>query len=126
MIPQNYTLINKMQDMPSKTYKINWENGHIEGFIDGKTAIAQAVELAVSTERGVWKIYSNNYGSDVYKLIGKSNEYAMSEMKRMIDDSLVPDSRIDGTTDFKFDKISGGLTCDFTAKTTAGDVSGTV
>lgn len=126
MIPDSYIMTSTVKDMPSKTYKIDWENNSISGFIDGIDAIAQSVELAVSTERYIWDIYSWNYGSELHTLIGKSDGYAMSEMKRMIHDALLPDTRVKDTYDFVFKPTKDGIECSFTVSTIAGDVNATV
>lgn len=126
MLPETFKIQSTATAIPSKTYKIDWEAGRIGGFIDGKEAVQQAIDLAIGTERYLWEIYSWNYGSEIYKLIGKSDAYAMSEMKRMIQDALSPDSRIKNTSDFKFEKGRGEITCQFTAQTTVGDLSARV
>ena len=84
MLPETYNEISVIKDSPSKTYKIDWDNNRILGFIDGKDAVSQSIELALTTERYVWDIYSWNYGSDIHTLIGQNDVYAMYEMKSMI------------------------------------------
>ena len=126
MLPETFNIEYTSTTTPSKTYKIDWEAGRIGGFIDGKEAVKQAIDLAISTERYLWPIYSWNYGSEIYQLLGKSDAYAMSEMKRMIQDALSPDSRITETKDFTFEAERGNITCQFTASTTVGDINATV
>ena len=126
MLPETYNEISVIKDSPSKTYKIDWDNNRILGFIDGKDAVAQSIELALTTERYVWDIYSWNYGSDIHTLIGQNDVYAMSEMKSMIKDALSPDGRVTDVSDFQFIKTKDGLDCSFTATTTVGEVNGTV
>lgn len=126
MLPETFNIEYTSTSIPSKTYKINWDTGRIEGFIDGNDAVKQAMDLAITTERYLWRIYSWNYGSELYQLIGQSDAYAMSEMKRMIQDTLSQDSRITGTSDFKFEVERGNITCQFTAKTTVGEINATV
>lgn len=126
MLPDTFNIEYTATAIPSKTYKINWDTGRIEGFIDGKDAVRQSIDLAITTERYLWGIYSWNYGSEIYRLIGKSDAYAMSEMKRMIQDALSQDSRITETLDFKFEAARGDVTCQFTAKTTVGEINATV
>ena len=66
MIAKTFTLATQGDTMPSKTYKIDWKNGRIDGFIDGADAIAQSAELAITTERYIWHTYSWDYGSDKF------------------------------------------------------------
>lgn len=126
MLPETFTIEYTSTTMPSKTYKIDWETGRIGGFIDGKEAVGQAMELALTTERYIWGIYSWNYGSEIYRLLGQADAYAMSEMERMIKDALSPDSRITETKDFTFEANRGEITCQFTASTTVGEINATV
>ena len=126
MLPETFKVEYTSTTMPSKTYKIDWETGRIGGFIDGKEAVGQAIELAITTERYLWGIYSWNYGSEIYRLLGQSDAYAMSEMENMIKDALSPDSRITDTKDFTFEANRGEITCQFTASTTVGEINATV
>jgi len=126
MLPETFTIEYTSTTMPSKTYKIDWETGRIGGFIDGREAIGQAMELALSTERYLWGIYSWNYGSELYTLIGQADAYAMSEMERMIKDALSPDSRVKEAKDFTFEANRGEITCQFTVSTTVGEINATV
>ena len=126
MISETFTLATQDEEMPSKTYEIDWENGRIGGFIDGTDAIAQSAELAVTTERYIWHTYSWNYGSEIYTLIGKNDAYIVSEMKRMIEDALSTDTRIKEISDYVFDRTDRGISCSFTLKTTAGDINASV
>lgn len=126
MLPETFKVEYTSTAMSSLTYKIDWEKGVIGGFINGKDALAQAMDLAITTERYLWGIYSSNYGSEIYLLLGQSDAYAMSEMKRMIQDALKPDGRIKGTSGFTFDVDRGVITCQFTASTIVGDVNATV
>lgn len=126
MLPETFNVEYTATSMPSKTYKIDWENGRIDGFIDGREAIGQSIELAITTERYLWDIYSWNYGSEIYALMGQSDSFAMSEMKHMIQDALSQDSRINEAKDFTFKTNRGEITCQFTASTTVGDINATV
>lgn len=126
MLPETFTIEYTSTTMPSKTYKIDWETGRIGGFIDGKEAVGQAMELALTTERYIWDIYSWNYGSEIYRLLGQADAYVMSEMELMIKDALSPDSRITETKDFTFEANRGEITCQFTASTTVGEINATV
>lgn len=122
MLPQTVKIKNSdYQDSPSYTYKIDWENHHISGFVDGKDAIKQATNLHLSTERYAWIIYSWQYGSELNTLIGKPIDYVISEMKRMIKDALIVDRRIRDVTDFKFTINGKDITCKFKIRTLEGD-----
>ena len=89
-------------------------------------AIEQAVDLHLTTERYQWTIYSWQYGSDIYKLIGEPYDYVKSEMKRMIKDALSIDSRITDVGDFEFSFDKGNITCKFRITTNEGEFDGEV
>ena len=126
MLPETFKIEYSTSNIPSKTYKIDWENGTIGGFIDGKEAVQQAVELALTTERYIWSIYSWNYGSEIHTLFGKSDAFAMSEIELMIKDALSVDPRIKDVTDFTFYVNRGVITTQFTVNSTVGDISATI
>lgn len=122
MLPQTLDIRNSTaHPIPTKTYQIDWDNKHIKGFIDGVDAIEQAVDLHLTTERYQWTIYSWQYGSDIYKLIGEPYDYVKSEMKRMIKDALSIDSRITDVDDFEFSFDKGNITCKFRITTNEGE-----
>lgn len=122
MLPQKLD-IRKLSanPIPTKTYKIDWDNKRIMGFLDGEDAMKQAVDLHLSTERYQWVIYSWQYGSEIYKLIGKPYDYARLEIKRMIRDALSIDSRITDVDDFKVEFNDGDIHCKFKIITTEGE-----
>lgn len=127
MLPQTLTIQNTSANpIPSKTYKIDWDSKRISGYVDNVDAIKQAVDLHLSTERYHWIVYSWQYGSELYKLIGKPHDYAEAEAKRMIEDALSIDSRILDVTDFTFDFSKGDMICKFKIRTNDGDINSEV
>ena len=66
------TEIIKQADMPSKTYRIDFQTGRISGTVDGRDAMVQAIRKILQTERFQYLIYSWNYGMEWSRLIGKS------------------------------------------------------
>lgn len=123
MLPQTLDIRNSSAyPIPNKTYKVDWDNHRIIGYIDDLDAIEQAIDLHLSTERYEWVIYSWQYGSEIYNLIGKPYDYAKAEMKRMIKDALSIDSRITDVSDFSFEFDKGNLHCRFKVMTTEGEL----
>ena len=55
----------ELESQPSKTFKIDWENDKIEGFIYDVEAIKQAVALSLMTNRFVYPIYYSDRKSVV-------------------------------------------------------------
>lgn len=89
-----------LDDEPTLTFKV--ENGRIRGKIDELSAMVQAVDKILRTERLVYSIYSEQYGNDLNDLIGKDIGYAKVEAERMIKEALLADDRV---TDVEIDTI---------------------
>lgn len=73
--------------------------------IDGLEALKQTVETILSVERYKFPIYSWNYGIELDSLIGKSYNYAITEIRRRIEEALEMDDRIETVDNFEFEKI---------------------
>lgn len=106
---------------PSLTYQI--KDGHIEGKIDGLNAVAQAVDLTLSTERFENLTFSTDYGAETKDLIGASRDYIRGDLERRISESLAEDDRVTGMSDFgiEFDRENAHVT--FTVHTIFGDIA---
>ena len=106
---------------PSKTYRLG-DNGHIEGFVDGREAVAQAIKLMLSTERFAYSIYSPDYGVEVEDLIGARREFVVGDIERRITEALTEDDRISGIEDFEITFSGETANVSFTANTIFGNV----
>lgn len=92
-------------ELTSRTYRFDFENKRIEGFIDGKEAILQAVIKILKTERYSNVIYDDSYGVELDNLIGKEFDYVISQLERTIRESLLEDDRISDVVDFNWKKL---------------------
>lgn len=109
---------------PSRTYAVNFDTGRIVGFIDGQEAMKQAILKILLTERFSYLIYSWNYGAELNAVIGKSYPIFESEIKRVICEALLADSRINSVSEFKVDKIDKrNAAVSFIANTIFGDIA---
>ena len=97
-------------------------NGRIEGKIDGLKAAAQAVELALNTERFAYPVYSWDYGVEWSTLIGKDREYVEADIRRRIQEALLEDDRVIAVTDFSTEFEREHLKVKFTAVTSFGSL----
>lgn len=79
-------------DEPTLTFEV--KDGRIRRKIDEYPAMVQAVDKILKTERFVWAIYDDQYGHDLDTLIGKSMDYAKTEVDRMIKEALYDDDRV--------------------------------
>lgn len=81
-----------MAESPTLTYQV--KNGRILNHVDGHEAMIQGVDKILKTDRFVYPIYDQQYGNDFSELFGKSFSYAVVEVKRMLTEALLADSRI--------------------------------
>ena len=127
MIPKTNGLITpettvKFEDYPTKTYYIDPATNQISGFVGGLDAMRQAVEIIFSVERYKWRIYTPNFGIELEGLVGMDQGVAASELKRRIEEALIPDNRIYGASNFIFRwPDANTLHCSVTVNTVYGD-----
>lgn len=84
---------NEEDENPTLTFQIY--NGRIRNKFDGLRAMEQAIDKILKTERFVYPIYSDQYGNDLYDLIGEERDYAVVEVERMITEALESDDRVE-------------------------------
>ena len=116
-------------DQTTRTYKMDLEAGRVAGFVDNTEAMEQVIFKILSTERFDFLIYSWNYRSETKSAVGTSFPVFSSEIKRVIREALLTDSRITDVVDFavaQIDKRTADVS--FTAETIFGriDVKRTV
>ena len=114
----------EIQEQPSKTYKMDFKENSIRGFVDGVEAVRQAVFRILNTERYQYLIYSWNYGIETLDLYGQPVTYVCPELERRITEALLADTRILRVADFEHDTSKKGvLYTTFTVSTIFGDFS---
>lgn len=87
--------------IPTRTYKLDTESGHIIGYVDGDEALQQAANKAMRTPRFSCLAYDDQYGSELGSLMGNNEitrEYIESEIEFILKDALCQDGRF---TDIK-------------------------
>lgn len=84
--------------------------------------MVQAVEIALSTRRFHWQIYTPNFGTIYDDLPGREFGLVCGEIRRRTLDALSADDRITGVEDFKFRQDGESVTASFMVKTVFGDV----
>lgn len=111
---------------PSKTYKFDFEKGDlVNEYIDNEEAIKQAALKSILTYRDKYLIYSEDYGCEIFYLIGEaySEEYLKIEVPRLISEALMPDERIESADNFEISKQGDRLTVSFEISTTITDTN---
>lgn len=111
-------------EQTTRTYKIDFASGRVAGFVDGREAMEQAIFKILATERFAHLIYSWGYGVEQNAVLGKSWRVFASELRRVVREALLADSRITDVTDFDVEQIDRRTAAvRFTAKTIFGDVA---
>lgn len=112
-----------LEEMPSYTYAIDVENARVRGVADDLSAIEQAINKILSTERYENQIYSTDYGIELQDLYGEDVEWVIPELEMRIKEALTVDERITDVDNFEFDIPKRGVVhAKFTVETTKGTV----
>ena len=104
----------------SRTYKMS--DAKIEGFVDGLEALKQAIYKILSTEQYEYPVYSFRYGIAWKELIGEERSYVRAEMRRMIEEALLPDDRIREVDGFEFEFSGDTCRCTFDVSIIYGEL----
>lgn len=121
MIPLREEIdITSQNEKPWETYCM--EDNIIQGRIDNKDAIEQAIYKILMTERYDHIIYDRNYGIELKDLIGKDRHYVCAVLKGRVEDALSYDSRIKGIRDWSLEMSKDSITACFTVDTQRGSI----
>lgn len=101
----NITSIEK-QTQPTYTYRVDFDTKRVAGMVDGHDAIYQAIQKLLLTNRYSTVIYSSNYGVDYPILVGKNQDFVISELERMTREALAVDERVIGVDTFNVTPIT--------------------
>lgn len=105
LIPDNTVEFDEpinQEELPSKTWAIDFKNGRIGGFIDGHTALKQFVKKALLTERNKYAVYTDAYGCELSDLVGQSlsDGFLNAEIPRIVEEALIYDDRVNEVSVF--------------------------
>jgi len=107
-------------ELPSRTWRLDFERGRVTGMIEGLEAVRQAVFKILQTERFRYLIYDADYGVELASLVGRDPVFVQSELRRRITEALIQDDRIEDVTDFQIDVTGDAATVRFTVVSTFG------
>ena len=116
--------IEREQETPSLTYRLDLNRGRIIGRVDGIEAVKQFIMKALITPRFRCIIYDNQYGSELKETViakDASREYVETEIPRLVKDALFIDSRILDIYDFTFSFEDDSAFIKFTVNTIFGE-----
>lgn len=129
MIPASQELFAKVENtdnyeiLPTRTYKIDWNNKRIIGVTEGADAIMQFIRKVLSTDKYAFEIYDWYYGNEIFKLIGHSYDYVVTRIPGIFKEALLVDDRIVDVRDFQFTQIqANALTVSCTVDTVYGQI----
>ena len=111
-----------IEELPTRTHRLNLEAESVTGFTDRIEAMKQAIYLTLSIERYQYIIYSWNYGVELNDLFGQPISFVIPEIKRRITEALLQDSRITSVEDFHFESRRNTIHTTFTVKTIFGEI----
>lgn len=104
----------------SRTYQLS--KTKIEGFVDELEALKQTIYKVLATEKYEYPIYSFQYGIDWKELIGEEQAYVRAELRRMIEEALLQDDRIQEVDGFYFDFSGDTCLCTFDVLSIYGEI----
>ena len=112
------------EEVPKRTWRIDFDNGRIGGQITGIDAIKQYVYKALTTARSRYLIYTDDYGSELAALIGSdvTRAYLDAEIPRMVRDALIYHGDINDVTDIKYELSGDALFISLTLDTIYGEL----
>ena len=111
---------------PSKTYRLDLDEGRIVGYVDNLEAVNQAIRKALITPRFKCLIYDNQYGSEIEDAVtakDATREYVEAVMEGFVKDALLPDTRILSVYDFSFEFRDDAAFINFRADTIFGETT---
>lgn len=122
-IPIPISTLQTAREPPSLTYALDLDRGRIIGKVDGLRATEQAIHKALKTPRWKCLVYNNQYGSELKNEItakDASRELIETEIPRMVEDALLPDTRVLSVSDFSYSFEGDECYITFTAQTIYG------
>ena len=123
-IPIPVETVAEAEEQPSRTYRLDLENGRIVGKVDGLTAVNQAIRKAIITPRFKCLIYDPQYGSEIEDAIiakDATRDYIEAATEGFVKDALLPDTRILSIYDVKIELEEDCARISFRAATIFGE-----
>ena len=66
------------ETLPTKTFRLDMENGRIMGNIDDSEAVMQFIKKVLDTSKYAYEIYDWYYGNQLNLLVGQSYDYVVA------------------------------------------------
>lgn len=81
---------------PSLTYPYREKSNRFQRLKYTGSELWDAVVKRLSTQRGIYRVYSEDYGFDWYSVVGQSEDWCRQNLPTMISDCLAADDRVYG------------------------------
>lgn len=108
--------------MPTKAFRIDFDEKKVGGIIDGEEALKQAIYVALMTERYKYAVFSHYYGTDYRDAFSEGYVEAMGKVRYAVEDSLKYDDRILSVGDFAFEKRGKAMCVSFKVRSVYGEL----
>lgn len=92
------------ETLPTKTFRLDMENGRIIGKVDDSEAVMQFIKKVLDTSKYAYEIYDWYYGNQLNLLVGQPYDYVVARVPSIMEEALCCDDRITGVRDFTFEK----------------------
>lgn len=122
MLPENNLDTTGAKAESDKAFAIDFDNKTIDGMIEGREALMQAIRMALMTQRYKYPVFSHDYGTDFEGVFNEGYLKAMGKAKNAIYDSLIYDSRIKSIDDFEFERKGTKMIIRFTVLSVYGSI----
>lgn len=122
----------QVTDLPVfKELAFDFETGQIKTrggqyyYVEKNEAIKVWIWKALRASRFTYLAYSTDYGNEIYTLIGRylAKQLLYSELKRMIEETLLCNPYITSLTDFQIEQKGAKVECFFSVNTIYGSVA---
>ncbi|MDO4301634.1 MAG: DUF2634 domain-containing protein [Clostridia bacterium] len=115
--------ISETTEKPTKTYRLDLDNGRITGYVDGIEAVQQYIKKTLLTPRFKCLAYTSQYGSEIEAMLvaNKWDREIIEELLPPIIKEALIDSRIIDIYNFSFEDGDDCLFVKFTVDTVYGE-----
>jgi phage baseplate assembly protein W len=122
MIPQTSGITQYViAELPTKTYRDTGER--LGGIIDDRPALIQSLNHILSTERGAYPIYDNDYGVEFEQYIGASFDFVEASIEATVRDALLQDDRVTGVTLTSISRAHNVIHAEFLVNSNVGEIT---
>ena len=91
------------------SWKLDQVNKRVTGQrISGLELLDQSIDLEINIKRNGSYMHSDYFGSEIYKLIGKQQDYCNARIENIVKDALNWDDRIISVSNFTYEDLKNG------------------